>query len=81
MHDLVSPYKLIGTKQVLRAVNEGKLEKAYIAKDSDVDIRDKIIAACKKKGVPFEEVSSMLDLGRACGIEVGAAVAGVLKTD
>lgn len=81
MHDLVSPYKLIGTKQVLRAVNEGKLEKAYIAKDSDTNIREKLIDACNKKGVPFEEVSSMLDLGRACGIEVGAAVAGVLKTD
>ena len=81
MQDLEGPYKLIGTKQVLRAVNEGKLKKAYIAKDSDADIREKLIAACNKQGIPYEEILSMLDLGRACGIEVGAAVAGVLKTD
>ena len=42
-------------------------------------IDDKSGSLCKQKGVPVTYVDSMKMLGKACGIEVGAAVAAVVN--
>jgi large subunit ribosomal protein L7A len=34
---------------------------------------------CAQRGVPVQDVRSMKELGTACGIEVGAATAAILK--
>lgn len=68
-----------GTKQVLRAIEEGRLERAVIAQDAEEHLRLKLQNACQKADVLFDTVPTMKELGTACGIEVGAAVAGVLK--
>lgn len=80
MHDLADPDKrIVGLKQVLKGVSDNIFSKIYIASDVDEVIRQKVISACSKKGTCYEEVSSMVELGNACKIDVGAATAGVLK--
>ena len=80
MNDLADPDKrIVGLKQVLRGVKDDIFQKIFIASDADEVIRLKIVSACSEKGMEFEEVFSMLELGNACAIDVGAATAGLLK--
>lgn len=65
----------IGTKQTTRQVELGKAAEVFVAKDADPRITLKIINLCKKMGIKVTYVDSMKQLGKACGIEVGAAMA------
>lgn len=69
----------IGTKQTLKMVEKGKAIEVYVAQDADPKITGKIIHLCRKTGVPVVYVDSMKKLGRACGIEVGAAMAASVR--
>lgn len=71
--------RVVGARQVLRAVAAGKAERVYIARDADPFVTQPVVNACEKSGVRFEEVGTMQQLGIDCGIGVKAAVAGVLK--
>jgi len=48
-----------------------------------VDADEHVIASleknCQQKNVPCEKSFSMQDLGKACGIHVGAAAAAILN--
>ena len=80
MQELTDPQKrVVGTKQVLRHLKEGKLELVYLAADADETIRQTIINACQQCSVPVMSSHSMKELGDACRIKVGAAAAGVIK--
>lgn len=76
---LKSPQRVAGTKQVLKAVSRRQLECVYIAADADEYLLDKLRSACDEAGIPVIETESMAELGEACGIDVGAACAGILK--
>ncbi len=65
----------VGTKQTMKMVELGKASEVYVAKDADPRIKLKIVELCKKLGVKLTYVDSMRALGKACGIEVGAAMA------
>lgn len=65
----------IGTKQTVRSVELGMAVEVYVAKDADPRITSKIVDLCQKKKVRITYVDSMKSLGKACGIEVGAAMA------
>ncbi|MDO3412973.1 ribosomal L7Ae/L30e/S12e/Gadd45 family protein [Saccharibacillus sp. CPCC 101409] len=69
----------IGTKQTARAVELGLASEVYVALDADQRMIAKITALCAKADVKVTEVDTMRELGKACGIEVGAAMAAVLK--
>ena len=71
--------KTVGRKQSQRAVLEGKAEKIYLAENADGRIREEIEKLCETYGVPVISVDTMENLGKACGIQVGAAVAALLK--
>lgn len=80
MEDLTdSTLRVTGSKQVMRALEQDLLKKAYIAMDADQKLRDMITAACAKNDVPVKTVPTMKELGKACCIEVKAAAAGILK--
>ncbi len=79
--DLSAKPLIVGIKQSTRAVRDNAAEKAYVARNADPNIRVPFCELCKKKDVPVEEAESMEELGRACGINVGAAVAVILKED
>lgn len=80
-YDKVQQYgKLsIGTKQATRMVELGKAVEVFVAKDADPRITHKIINLCNKSGVTVTYVDSMKQLGKACGIEVGAAMAAAIE--
>ena len=69
----------IGTKQTTKAVENGSARQVYVARDADPKLTGKIISLANKMGVEVVYVDSMKMLGRACGIEVGAAMAAVVN--
>lgn len=69
----------IGAKQAKKAVEQGKAAEVFIAKDADPRITIKIVDLCKALGINVTYVDSMSLLGKACGIEVGAAIAAVVN--
>ncbi len=79
--DLIGDKRLVGTKQVLRALTDGRLTAVYIAEDADAALKKKIADACIDAGVTVRKAPSMLELGIACGINVGAACAAVYNGD
>ncbi|MCL2031455.1 MAG: ribosomal L7Ae/L30e/S12e/Gadd45 family protein [Oscillospiraceae bacterium] len=66
-------------KQTHRAVREGLAERVFLAGDAEEHIRRPVLELCAETGTPLEAVGSMKELGQACGIEVGASVAALLK--
>ena len=71
--------KVVGMKQVLRALETDQLECVYIAMDADHKIRSAVDEAARERSVQRVYVSAMKELGSACGIQVGAATAGILR--
>ncbi len=71
--------KVVGTKQVTRALKAGTVRRAYVANDSDTFIFQQVIRAAEAAGVPCVRVSTMKELGMLGGVEVPAAAAAVLK--
>ena len=71
--------KVVGTKQVKRALANGKVGIVYIAKDADEKVVNEITIACNKKQVEIIYVESMRKLGEVCNIDVSAASAALLK--
>lgn len=79
MNDLADPRKrIVGTKQVLRTVREGRARAVYIAEDADEHIRQKLLRACGEHTADVRMISTMMELGAACRISVGAAAACVV---
>ncbi len=70
---------IVGSKQVLRAMQAGSLKKIYIAENVEAFLMGKLKEAAYANGVPVEMVTSMLTLGEACNIDVGAACVGIIK--
>ena len=70
----------IGINQTTKAVGNNTVEEVFIAKDADKRLTQKIVLLCKEKGVPVIYVDSMRRLGKACGIDVGAAIAAIKKS-
>ncbi len=69
---------MIGTKQTTRMVELGKAAEVFIARDADPRITAKVVNLCRKMSVKLSYVDTMKQLGKACGIEVGAAMVAVL---
>lgn len=71
--------RVVGTKQLLRALDEGRISHAYVAGDADLLLTKRVVDRCFDMNIPCTQVESMEKLGRACGIDVKAAAAGLLK--
>jgi len=70
---------VIGTKQTKKAIEQGKAQEVIVAKDADDKVTAPIISMCRDRGIAVVPVDSMRELGKACGIEVGAAAVAILK--
>jgi large subunit ribosomal protein L7A len=70
--------KVVGIKQSMKAIENGEAKLVYVAKDADERLSSKIIDLCKKQNVQVTYVDTMKLLGKACNIDVGAAVACIL---
>ena len=71
--------KAVGAKQVARALRNGQALHVFLASDADPKVTEPIVRLCEEANVPHEMVSSMVTLGKHCGISVGSAVAATIK--
>ena len=71
--------KVVGIKQLRRALNEHRALVVFLADDADPALTEPIAARCAEEGVPVTQVASMLELGRACQISVSAAAAALVR--
>lgn len=78
MQELKNGTKVVGMKQTKRAIGDGRAKKVFLATDADPALQDVIRALCGEKNIPIVEISTMQELGNACSIAVGAAVAALL---
>jgi large subunit ribosomal protein L7A len=68
----------IGTKQTMKAVELGRAVEVFVAQDADPRMVTRIIQLCEQQSVKLTLVDTMQNLGKACGIEVGAAMAALV---
>lgn len=79
LEDLKHCKKTVGVKQSTKAVENGVASSVIIARDCEQRVIRGIVELCEKNSVPITYADSMKQLGKACGIEVEAAVACILK--
>jgi len=70
--------KVIGIKQVTKAVQKGTAARVFLAADADERVIRPLRELCEKKQIVFDQEATMMEIGSACSIEVGAAAAAAL---
>ena len=78
LNELTNAAKVVGVKQVRRALANGQAKRLYLAKDADPQLTQPLANEAGKRGVEVVWADTMKALGRACGIAVGAAVAATV---
>jgi len=79
LEEIEKSQKVVGSKQVKKAVTKGTARTVFLARDAEPHITAPLIAMCQQHGVSVEMIETMIELGHACGIEVGAAAVALLK--
>ncbi len=79
MQELSGPNKVVGAKQAKRALRDGQAVRLFMAMDADPRLLQPLVQEAVNRQVPVSQVSTMKELGAACGIAVGAAVAVLTK--
>ena len=76
--DLREEKLVVGAKQLRKAIQSGRAQRVFLAENADPAITEPIVLMCQERSIPYTWVPAMADLGRACGIEVGAAAAATV---
>ena len=71
--------RVVGTKQLLRALDAGKVRMAFVASDADAFLTRRVTDRCLDKKIPCLDTATAKEIGAACGIDVPAAAAGILR--
>lgn len=79
LENLRTENKVVGTKQVQKSIEDGKAKKVFVAKDADEEVTGDIKTMCQKRSIDLIYVETMVELGDACGIDVSAATAALLR--
>ena len=80
LHELENSPKVVGVKQVRRALLSGRATRVYLARDADPQLAQSLERQARERGVDITWAESMKALGRACGIAVGAACGAVVSS-
>ena len=80
LSDLHTMNVVVGAKQLKKAVKAGRVRFVYLAENADPAVTEPLEALCADNQIQITWVPTMAELGRACGIEVGAAAAAVLNS-
>ena len=76
--DLSAMDVAVGAKQLKKAVKNGRAGYVFLAENADPAVTEPLEELCRQNHIHITWVRTMAELGRACGIEVGAAAAAVL---
>ncbi|MCB6365240.1 ribosomal L7Ae/L30e/S12e/Gadd45 family protein [Intestinibacillus massiliensis] len=74
LSELRAAAKVVGVKQSKKVIREGGAAAVFVAGDAEERVTRPILELCQELGVQVTEVPTMQELGRAAGIDVGAAV-------
>ena len=69
---------VVGAKQLKKAVKAGRAMVVFLAENADPAVTDPLAELCAANHIQITWVHSMTELGRSCGIEVGAAAAAAV---
>ena len=78
LEELGNTPKVVGVKQVRRALAARRVKRLYLARDADPQLTQPLADQAWEQGVEALWFGSMKELGRDCGIAVGAAVAAAV---
>ncbi len=78
LENLLEQNKVIGIKQTTKAINQDRVKVLFIAGDAEKHLVQHLEQTAEKRDIEIIYVDSMKDLGKACGIDVGAAAAALL---
>ena len=81
LEDLSSKDKVVGLKQVRRAIVCGRAGHVFLARDADPRLTGPLEDCYREAGVPVAGGHTMAQLGRACGIDVPTAAAALLAKE
>ncbi|MFC3885286.1 50S ribosomal protein L7ae-like protein [Bacillus songklensis] len=70
---------IVGTKQTVKALKNGRVKEVFVAKDADLRIIEQVIRTASELQTPIHYVDSMKKLGKACKIEVGASAVAIIS--
>ena len=79
LSELKTKQKIVGIKQIRKALKEKTVEKVFLAVDADPALTAPLIHQAEQEQVPCVRVPTMKELGKACGIDVGASAAAILS--
>jgi len=71
---------IIGTKQTIKAMNNGEVSELFVATDAAEHITNKVIDVARKNDIVYTMVDSKAKLGKACEIDVDASVVAIKRT-
>ena len=77
--ELKTAKKVVGIKQLRKALSNGLVTAVFLAKDADPALTEPLAVLCEAADIPVTWTESMQELGTACRIAVGAAAAGILR--
>lgn len=72
--------RLIGFRQVRKAVKNNHLRCVMIAIDTDESIKSQMTDLCEQRLVPYSFYSSKIEMGKELGLDVACSVCGILKS-
>lgn len=78
LDELKTAKKVVGVKQIRKALSAGEAKLVYIAEDADPALTGPILELCKQSAIEIVIVPTMKQLGAACEIAVEAAAAAIL---
>lgn len=78
MLDRLVGEKVIGIKQCVKAIKNGRGQILYVAKDADDKLIAPLIDLANENNVEVESIDTMKELGRMCDIEVKASATLIL---
>lgn len=68
---------IIGTKQTIKAMNNGEVSEVFVAEDAAPHITSQVLEVAKRLNIPYGLVESKKQLGKACDIDVGASAVAI----
>ena len=78
LEELGNTPKVVGVKQVRRALAARRVKRLYLARDADPQLTQPLERQAREQGIEAVWLGTMKELGRDCGIAVGAAVAAII---
>lgn len=67
-----------GYKQVMKAISKNAVKKIYIAEDCEDRLKSSLNSSLDES-IEVEMVSTMQELGKLCGVDIGTSCVAVLK--